>query len=445
MVQNKSIKTFWAVFFALVAVVAVASSVAMYFAAESRVARINMSTVSDENVYKINRENEYRHALYAACDGMKNLDANLGKTVVSNNAVTQARALTNVVVCANEVNDRFADLPIEASEKLMTCQKFVNQAQDFARTLLAKLAAGKQLTDGERASLDGLNTVATNMYDFLQAYAESDSGMFMTNGTGMGGAGALSDRLEDVDDKAFAYEKLIYDGPFSDGVQNKQIVVKRHLSLSEVTQKVVKLFEDVQYVNTVNGTDTLYVFEGKGGRVTASVGGDIVEYAEYRENENNGNVGKDGCVSAAEEFCARLGYNVRGVWVSKVKDYVTYVDCAPVVDGAIVYPRLVKVAVAADGHVVGMEAKAYLSNKAADVVKPFGEIGSDEAKAKLADGLTVTNVAKAYVERNDKIFACWQFECVRGDRQYYVYVDSESGNEVNIFKVVCNTEGFTVI
>ena len=336
MVQNKSIKTFWAVFFALVAFVAVASSVAMYFAAESRVARINMSTVSDENVYKINRENEYRHALYAACDGMKNLDANLGKTVVSNNAVTQARALTNVVVCANEVNDRFADLPIEASEKLMTCQKFVNQAQDFARTLLAKLAAGKQLTDGERASLDGLNTVATNMYDFLQAYAESDSGMFMTNGTGLGGAGALSDSLENVDDKAFAYEKLIYDGPFSDGVQNKQIVVRRHLSLSEVTQKVVKLFEDVQYVNTVNGADTLYVFEGKGGRVTASVGGDIVEYAEYRENENNGNVGKDGCVSAAEEFCARLGYNVRGVWVSKVKDYVTYVNCAPVVDGAIV-------------------------------------------------------------------------------------------------------------
>ena len=354
MVQNKSIKTFWAVFFALVAVVAVASSVAMYFAAESRVARINMSTVSDENVYKINRENEYRHALYAACDGMKNLDANLGKTVVSNNAVTQARALTNVVVCANEVNDRFADLPIEASEKLMTCQKFVNQAQDFARTLLAKLAAGKQLTDGERASLDGLNTVATNMYDFLQAYAESDSGMFMTNGTGLGGAGALSDSLENVDDKAFAYEKLIYDGPFSDGVQNKQIVVRRRLSLFEVTQKVVKLFEDVQYVNTVNGTDTLYVFEGKGGRVTASVGGDIVEYAEYRENENNGNVGKDGCVSAAEEFCARLGYNVRGVWVSKVKDYVTYVNCAPVVDGAIVYPRLVKVAVAADGHVVGI-------------------------------------------------------------------------------------------
>ena len=92
-----------------------------------------------------------------------------------------------------------------------------------------------------------------------------------------------------------------------------------------------------------------------------------------------------------------------------------------------------------------MEAKAYLSNKAADVVKPFGKIGSDEAKAKLADGLAVTNVAKAYVERNDKIFACWQFECVRGDRQYYVYVDSESGNEVNIFKVVRNTEGFTVI
>lgn len=444
MVKTNKITKFWAVFFAVIAAVAVALSVYVAVDSADRISRTNMSVVSDENVYKIGKENVYRQALYSACDGMKNIDANLGKTVVSDNAKLQARALTNVIVCANAVNDCFADLPVEVGERLAVCQKYVNQVQDFARSLLVNLADGKKVTDEQKSSLQQLDNVATNMYDFLQEYASSDSGMFMTNGNGTGGIGTFNERLNDVDDNAFAYEKLIYDGPFSDGVQNKTIVVKYTLTPSKVTQKLSKLFKGVRYVNTLDGIDKLYVFASDEGRIATSLGGEIVEYDNYDETDC-GNATREDCIDAAEKFCARLGYNVKAVWVSKTADCVTYVNCAPYVEGAVVYPRLVKVAVSGSGKVVGIEAKAYLSDRNDNIVKPFGDVTEQQARAKLADGLAVTSTAKAYVEKSNKYYACWQLECEKDGRQYFVYVDSASGEEVDIFKVIRNTEGYTVI
>ena len=440
---KQQIKTFWIAFFAVIATLAIAVAAYVGITSAQKIDRINMSAVSDDNPYKISRENTYRQSLYLACDGMKNLDANLGKATASNHAATQAKLLTNVVVCASSVNQQFANLPIEASDKLMACGKFVNQTQDYAQYLVGRLANGQGLTAEEKKCLDNLDNVATNMYDFLQEYATSDSGMFMTNGTGNYGVGALSDSLADVDERAFAYEKLIYDGPFSDSVQNKVIPTHGKLSVKDCAAKVTKTFAKATYVSTLNGENVLYVFDTDIGRVTTTTDGNIVEYDNYTDGET-GNIARDKAVAAAEEFCAKLGYDVKGVWVSKTADYVTYVNCAPVVDGMIVYPQLIKVAVDGNGNVVGMEAKAYLTNRDTKPVA-FGSVSESDARANLDSGLTVTTTARALVERNGKTYACWQFECARAGRQYYVYVDSTTGEEINIFKVIQNTEGFTVI
>ena len=444
MIKDKQqIKTFWLAFFAVIAALAIAFAVYNSVLSEQKLQRNKMSSVTDENQYKISQENTLRQSLYLACDGMKNLDANLGKVAASNHSATQAKLLTNVVVCANAVNLQFANLPIESSEKLMSCGKFVNQTQDYARYLVGRLADGKQLTKSEKAHLDQLDNVASNMYNFLQSYAQSDSGMFMTNGTGNFGVGALSDSLEKIDDKAFAYEKLIYDGPFSDAVQSKTIPVTQKLSVAECKSKVTKTFVKATYVDTIKGENVLYVFQTDNGTVTTTLDGSVVEYDNYAEG-GNGSLEHSKAIAAAEEFCNKLGYDVKGVWVSKTADLVTYVNCAPVKDGMIVYPKLIKVAVNGSGKVVGMEAKAYLTNKNQKIVA-MGSLTEKQAMQKLDDGLTVTNTAPALVEKNGQLFACWEFECTRGGRQYYVYIDSASGNEVDIFKVIADTEGFTVI
>ena len=443
--QNKVIKNFWMIFFGVVAVLAIATAVIIGVTLSSKVSRMRMSQVTDENYYKLSQENDYKRSLYMACDSMKNIDANLGKIAVSNDVGHQSQMLTYVIIHANAVNQNLSNLPIEDSDNLVAVQTFVNQTQDYATYLLGHLANGEKLTKDERVAIDNLDNVATRLYDFLQAYAESDSGLFITNGNGMNNVGALSESLNNVEQNAFSYEKLIYDGPFSESVQQKVLKCDHKISHDMGAKIVGELFGKAKFVDEINSKGVMYVYELENGRVILSADGQVVQYETYNEAQGESKLNAKSCIKTAEEFCQKLGYDVKGVWVSRTQDFVTYVNCATVVDDVIVYPDIIKVAVDnTTGEVVGMEAKAYLMNHR-DWDVSFGKFSQDDAKQSVSDSLKVTNVAKALIEKNNRYYACYEFQCKFADRQYYVYVDSNTGNEVELFKVIENTEGYTVM
>lgn len=442
--ENNTIKNFWMIFFGVLAALAIATSVIIGVVAMQKMDTMRMSQVTDENYYKVSQENNYKRALYAASDSMKNLDANLGKIAVSNDVSHQAQMLTSVVIHANAVNQSLSNLPIEDSNNLMACQTFVNQTQDYATYLLGRLSDGNKLTADERVALCNLDNVATRLYEFLQEYAESDAGMFITNGNGMNNVGALSDSMNEMEENAFTYEKLIYDGPFSESVEEKVLKADHKISHATGEKIVAELFGKATFVDEINSKGILYVYELDNGRVMLTASGKVAQYETYNEAQGESSVDCDRCIEIAEEFCRKLGYDVKGVWVSKTQDFITYVNCATVIDGVIVYPDLIKVAVSANGEVVGMEAKAYLINHQ-DWNVNFGEVSQDDARNAISDGLKVTNVAKALIEKKGEYYTCYEFQCMMGDRQYYVYVDSNTGNEVELFKVIENTEGYTVM
>lgn len=445
--KNNTVKNFWTIFFGVVALLAIAVAVVVGVMANDRVSRMRMSVIDDANTYKIGQENGYKQSLYLACDSMKNLDANLGKTAVSNDVAHQTEMLAKVIVHSNQVNQCLSNLPFEASDKLANCQKFVNQTQDYATYLLGKLSQGEQLTAAERTALCNLDYVAGNLYDFLQAYAESDSGMFITNGNGQNNVGSLSDSLSDVEDNAFEYEKLIYDGPFSDSVEKKVYKPAMTLSRDKIDVIANELFGEATFSSEINHEGKLYLYDVQDGRAYLTQDGKVAQYEAYSEVmtlEEYEPATCDKCIEAAEEFCKKLGYDVKGVWVSKTQDSVTYVNCATVIDDVIVYPDLIKVAVNSKGEVVGFEARAYLLNHT-DWDVTFGQTSEADAKKAIDGSLKVTNVAKALVEKNNERYLCYELQCMQGERQYYVYVDSNTGREVEIFKVIAGTEGYTVI
>ncbi len=443
--RNNSIKNFWMIFFGVVALIAIASAIVIGVVASNRVATMRMSVIDDENTYKISQENGYRRSLYLACDSMKNLDANLGKIASSGDTAHQTEMLAKVVIHANQVNQSLSNLPFQDSDNISACQKFVNQTQDYATYLLGKLSRGEQLTEGERMALRNLDDVATNLYNFLQGYAESDSGMFITNGNGQNNVGNLSDSLNEVDSKTFEYEKLIYDGPFSESVEEKVLKTDNKISHADGAKIVSEIFGENKFVSEINNKGLFYLYDTEKGRVYLAANGKVAQYEAYNEQSGESVVDCDKCISKAEEFCNKLGYDVKGVWISKTQDFVTYVNCAPVIDGVIIYPELIKVAVdSTSGEVVGLEARAYILNHQ-DRQISFGNVTEEQAKSAVMPRLKVTNIAKALIEKGEKQHLCYEFQCQDGDRQYYVYVDSTSGKEIDIFKVIENTEGYTVI
>lgn len=445
MVKSSNIKSFWIAFFAILFVVATVCGAYHAIAMQNALRHIKMSVIDDENVYKIGMENAQKQSLYLVCDVLKNIDANLGKVSISHDQAYQAELLTDVAICASEVSCQLANLPIETSDALAQCEKFANQTQDYATYLVGRIAERNNLNSNERCALKNLQRVAKNMYDVFQTYAESDSAMFITNGTGMAGVGDLTDMLNCAKDDAFTYEKLIYDGPFSDSVEQKQLTCRQKISHKQGEDIVKKHFGANKFVREIKQKCPLYVYQTQKGEVTLTSDGHVVEYEATQVFDGAKNLDSKQCIAKAEEFCQALGYNVKGIWVSSVQDYVTYVNCATVVEDVIVYPELIKVAVdTSNGQIVGIEAKSYLINHKDRTVN-FGTKSLEDCQKQLDKSLRVTNTAKSLIELKGKEYFAYEFECTDGTNQYYVYVDSHTGREVQIFKVIVNTEGHTVM
>ena len=445
MVKSSKVKSFWIAFFLIMFVLTASFAIWQAVATNQKLKSIKMSTISDENVYKIGMENAQKQSLYLVCDSLKNIDASLGKVAVSHNVKHQAELLTGVAICANEVSCQLANLPIQTGDTLAKCEKFANQTQDYATYLVGRIADGGQMEANERQALKSLQKVARNMYDIFQAYAQGDSAMFITNGTGAGGAGDLTDMLNSAQEDAFTYEKLIYDGPFSDSVEQKQLTCGKKISHQQGSDIVKKHFGENKFVREIAQKCPLYVYQTQNGEVTLTSGGQVVEYEATQVFDGTKSLDGKQCIAKAEAFCKELGYDVKGIWVSNVQDYVTYVNCATVIDDVIVYPELIKVAVdTSNGNVVGLEAKSYLINHQQRNVN-FGKMTAKQCQNQLDKDLRVTNVAKSLVEIKGNEHFAYEFECTDGTNQYYVYVDSHTGEEVQIFKVIANTEGHTVM
>ncbi len=445
MVKSSNIKSFWIAFFIVLFVVSAFCGVWNYLLMQQRIKNIKMSTVTDENVYKIAVENSQKQSLYLTCDSLKNIDANLGKVAISHNAKHQAELLADVAICASEVSCQLANLPIENGDVFAKCEKFANQTQDYATYLVGQLANGNSLEQAERIALKNLEHVAKNMYNVFQNYAESDDAMFITNGNGMDGIGDLSNMLNSAQDDAFSYEKLIYDGPFSDSVVKKDVVCGKKISHEQGGEIVKKHFGENQFDHEIKQKCPLYVYKTQKGEVTLISDGRVVEYDCTQTFDGTKTYDANACITKAQDFCKSLGYDVKGIWVSNVQNYVTYVNCATVVDDVIVYPELIKVAVdTSNGEIVGLEAKSYLTNHKQRTVD-FGTLTEEQCQSKLDDTLQVTNVAKSLIAVKNAEYFTYEFECTDGQNQYYVYIDSHTGNELTIFKVIENTEGHTVI
>ena len=145
--------------------------------------------------------------------------------------------------------------------------------------------------------------------------------------------------------------------------------------------------------------------------------------------------------SIAQNFAKKIGFNnMYAVW-SQVTGSVLYVNLAPIENHIIFYSDLVKVKVdLGSGSVFGMEATNYATNH---IDRNFtSSIGLVDAMQKLNPELEV--IEKNYCIIPDTYVgevSAYEFICKWKNYTYYIYLDSNTGEEVNILRVINTTNG----
>lgn len=397
------------------------------------------------NDMNVATENVSRATLYEMVSVTEDLDNNLSKLRVSSGAREQQKLLTDVLVDSMLLESALERIPVDAATS-NDISAFVNKTGSYARTLLARLAAGQKLTQTEKNTIAYLSDVNSKIYNELNTLVTTMTSKQLREFLN-GNQGAVSDMFGQVGNDTKTESDDIVDAPFSGegNVGENKLAALEEVSQSRAEELVKEYFggyhvREVRYTGETNAREvSCYNFvltDENDVEIYAQItknGGKLAFFDTY-EACSPKNFDLETCNELALDFLAQLGItDVEAVWLSDagmVAD-ITYVSNR---DGFRAYPDMIRVRVCeSKGRVVGMEARGYLLNSEDRNLN--AGITEREARANLSGNLECENGTLALIPVDGQEVLAYEFFCTSGETEYVVYIDANSGEEVQMFRM----------
>ena len=413
-------------------------SVALYYSTQ---------TVKTHESYQRQMDAVYFRAYYDLIDGANDLGVNLKKLGVSASPKMQQSLLYEVWSAASLAEANLGMFESDG-EGINRAQKFVNQLGDYCHALALRVADGKPLTQTERALLLKLGDVAEIYLGALERIGQDVDGGKLIVGEG-GALESFDEAFSQFTEPDFAYPEMIYDGPFSDALEARKSValVGEEIDVERGKELIADYFKgyeisDVQYMGegagdiatlnyavTLDG-DSAFVQLGKLGGKLIAFNTQATESAPASRQEAS-----KSCAHAAIDFAESLGFeDMQVVWSSSA-DGECVVNLAPVQDGAVLYPDLIKVKLReSDMRPIGLDATHYAFNHRERELPAPVVSAEDAAKALSIQAVGEGRLALIPLRGTREVLT-YEFECEQNG-VYYVYIDALSGDEVNILYVI---------
>ena len=384
----------------------------------------------------------YEKSYYETMDSLKNAETKLSKVNVVSGGTVKRELLTDVWKECGIAVTNLGQLGMDG-EETETVTKFLNQVGDYAYYLSGKLASGESLSIEEKENVKTFKNLLTKLRSDFASIEEN-----MTDGDRVSAA-TLSD-LSAVREaiKSYSsidYPELIYDGPFSDGLNDREakfLKGKEEITAEQATERIKTLFpmsEDVRQEGESVGSIPAYVvsFRSDGVEYSAFVtkqGGYIASVNGYGETDDP-QVTEEECVAIGEAFLRQIGYgDMASVWVYNDNSTV-YVNYAYSSDGVVFYPDLVKVKLSANnGVVLGVEGMNYLYNHGERNVEL--DRSAEETIVVSSDlAIDQTRYCVIPTEWNEEVF-CKEISGTYEGSKYYLYYDLSTGEEIRAMVVI---------
>ena len=415
--------------------------------------------------------NRYQSSFYSLVDNVEKMEVSLAKALVANGMAENVRHLSTVWQEAMTAQANLSQLPL-GQETLMRTAKFLTQSGDYAYLLMRNHTLGKTLTAKDKEQLQNLKQQATLLSQNLhEVQATASQGRLrwveieraaqekLPTGT----KSIAKDPFTKINDGIEKFPTLIYDGPFSDHVEQRQPkgLTGSNIAEDKARDKVLAFLPGslkegtvVQKSSDIEGKIAGYTFvvraQGEKGVLAAidisRKGGHILTMIDYRDVKE-ARMDLEEAGAKATQFLASKGFKNMVPTYATRSDNIAVVPFAPEVDDVLIYPDLIKVNVALDnGEVVGYEALGYImSHHTRTIPKP--KVSEKEARSAVNSELNITSTRLAIIPRENLQEAfCYEFKGMTSTNEpYIVYVDALTGEEVNILKVITNEEGTTTM
>lgn len=321
--------------------------------------------------------------------------------------------------------------------------EFLSQVGDYAHSVSMRVLSGDEMTDEEVETITNLGQYAQNLQNGLDellvqmnngsvSFSRENARQLMSGGTS-----ALADSIADLEQELHDYPSLVYDGPFSQHVMNKEPVsLKNKAEIDENAALAIAQVYIGGEASLQGGGEgkipSYYFVNGERKIEITRAGGSVVWMLDNRAIGER-KLSLEQAKQYASEFLRRNGYYDMTESYYDIKDDCAVLNYAWTQESYTVYPDLVKVKVALDnGEVVGFEGRGYVMNHCRRSI-PEPKLTPEDAVKLVSRGAPIASTSYAVIPLDGGGEAyCYQLKGTIDDKNFLIYINTQTGAEEEI-------------
>jgi germination protein YpeB len=405
-------------------------------------------------------QNKYGRAFYETAQRTKNVEALLSKGLVSGSPDQMDAILSDLWYNANSAQDNLSQLPV-SHDVVARTSKFLSQVGDYAYTLTKSNKTGA-LSDQDWGTMRQLYQTSISLNQQMATVEqESATGAFhwtevqsgLNQQLPQGSVNSADTSFRRVDTQLHELPVLVYDGPFSDHIEQMaplgltggtvtldqaKNIAGRFADLGGATVQQTVLANEVRGKIPSYGIQ-LRINSAPADAITVDVsqqGGQVVSMLNPRTVLTT-KLSDQQALSVAENFLSSRGltgfmptYNMRDQNVSTI-------SFAYQQGNVTIYPDQIKLQVALDnGQVLGYEALGFLTSHHQRVLATPA-ISAAQARSKLSPRVQALSERLALIPTSSKgEVLTYEFKTQLGNDVFLVYINAQNGDEEQVLKLL---------
>ena len=352
-------------------------------------------------------------------------------------------------------------LPV-SSLHLENTYKFLSQVGNYSKSLSERYSEGEKISAEDRKNLISLSEYAeklrNNMW-LVQQKINDGKLSFEDTEKNIDEAGNneepsyITEGFTDFEEGYDNYPTLIYDGPFSDNIMEKEPEMLKntvYISAEDALKKAKRASGENELFRSdetdEQGKMPSYVFSKDDVTVAITKQAGLLCYmTDYREVKER-KITASEAVEKAKEYLSYLGINNMSYTYYEINRNVCTINFAAVQEDILMYTDLIKVSVALDnGEITGFDGRGYITNhKQREITTP--KLSVYEAATGVSEYLLIESKRLCVIpsEGTSENY-CYEFKCrskeENGGRPVLVYINADTGKEEQILLLEISENG----
>ncbi len=393
---------------------------------------------------------------------LDNIDSSITKAMYSGTSESLSEVSNKLWRESGFAKDCLSSLPV-SNLNLSNTYKFISQLGEYSLALSKKSNEKELITTEDFNNLSKLRGYSQQLLDevlYLEdaintgSISVKDVSNEIKNSNLKTSTPTITDGFTEFEEGFSDYPSLIYDGPFSDHILEKESeVVKQNKEISkeEAKIKASKILQtDITNIKDEydeDGKMHAYCFSYENYNIAISKNGGYLIYLLNNVDSSSQTLSKNECINKAKDFLKLCGYNNLRETYYEISNNIMTINFAYYQNDITYYTDLIKVSInMQDGQVVSCDARGYLNNhKNRDNLK--FSITDTEASKSVSTLLNIEKVNKVVIPTASTDEAiCYEFKCTTKDNEnVLVYINGNDGNEEQILILYIDENGTLTI